>query len=104
MGGGYDTMYPELLNFFGAYFNQDFEEYGRTDDEVIATYSRQQRPEKRRRVVANLEALLKSVQSEEQLQIALEDFCSAYYLDPDTQSARDWLERIRDLLKAKLDS
>ena len=104
MGGDYDSMYPELLNFFGAYFNQDFEEYGRTDEEIIRAYSREQRPEKRRRVVANIDALLKNVQSEEQLRIALDDFCTAYYLDPETEPAREWLERIRDLIKATIDN
>jgi hypothetical protein len=104
MGGDYDSMYPELRSFFGTYFNQDLHEYGNTDAEIIQAYSREQGVQKRLRVIANIDALLQNVQSQEQLTIALDDFCSAYYLDPDTQPARAWLERIRQLIKATIDN
>ncbi|QLG92425.1 hypothetical protein HZF02_10780 [Pseudomonas yamanorum] len=92
--------YPELQQLLAGYFNQDWVDEYKTADEVIQGFISESSYERTEKAQQELESLLRSHKSEQELQ----DFlfftmgCS-YYYPHEWPSGRLWLEHVSKKLE-----
>jgi hypothetical protein len=93
--------YPEsdtLLQFFGAYFNQDWSMDDPTPEAVVGRFLRENSLTDVNKVAAELRQLLESPLSDEELKNVVCDKFLCYYVPPSEISMRNWLTKIQLLL------
>jgi hypothetical protein len=89
-----------LVQFFGAYFHQDWRLDDSTPEAVIERFLKKNPEDETQKVVAELDELLSLPLSEDELRRLLFEEFSCYYL-PSGASVRDWLEQVRAWLSRK---
>jgi hypothetical protein len=86
--------YPELDQFLGGYFHEDFASYAPTWEGVVDFYAGETSLMRRQRAVDELDALL--AEADEEIAAALEAIYVSYL--PDPMTTREWLRAVRDRL------
>jgi len=94
--GSLADQFPELREFFGGYFHQDWDIDARDDDGVIRLYLREASPEDVAAVRRQLHGLLELGLSEAELADRLYSDLGSYYLP--TDGIADWLRSVRERL------
>ncbi len=95
-------LYPHLDNLFGSYFHQDFDLFGNTLKEIVATYREDTSPEEQEQTLKDIERFLKkNGPGTEQLSQALEHtFKPGVIIEGwEGMNVKQWLEAIAQLLK-----
>src|SRR5438874_11551730 len=97
-----NTRFHNLVQFFGAYFHQDWDADDPTPEAVIRRFVTTNELEAVRKVVGELDDLLSLPLSEAELRRLLLDDLLCCYLPPDGRSVRTWLTWVRDSQTTKL--
>lgn len=101
-GGGRERflmVYPNLLEFFGGYFHQDWDLEDANPDDVIRRFQSSEPRENVEAVIDELNTLLSSNLNEEELQTGLLlDLQCCYDPRVDWADTTSWLKHVRDLL------
>ena len=85
-----------LKTLIGCYFHQDWDLEALSSDEVLEKYKQDTNPVDVQGVVAEIDELLASQKSEDELQeLLLRKLGAAYYFPADGYSASTWLQHIR---------
>jgi len=90
--------YPELRQFFGGYFHEEFAEHGETWEAVVDIYVRERSASRRVQALHELEILLTC--DDTTLERNVDELGLAYLPDPLT--VRDWLRAVGDRVAAGL--
>jgi hypothetical protein len=91
----------ELLDFFGAYFHEDWTLDDETPDLVLERYIRDATPTETARVANAIDAFAAAIADDSKLDEALFKELGCYYLSSaDRQSTRAWLEHVCATLRA----
>lgn len=90
--------YPHLRAFLGGWFNQDFDLAGETLEEIVSAYNAASSRADAQGVRSDIEAFMQDARDD------LDDaFARTFRPDVDPHgwgmTTREWLARIRDLLK-----
>jgi CdiI immunity protein len=92
---------PALEQFFGGYFNQDWDLDAPDDGAVVALFVREAAPERLDEVRRELDRLLALRLDEKQLRdVLLSDLAAYYDPGPDGLTMTEWLRRVRSLLES----
>jgi hypothetical protein len=95
--------FPELHNFFGAYFHQDWTVEHDTPEQVLDAFLVESHIDDLKAVYKELNALLAQKQAEPALRIYLLKDLSCYYCYWNSwASGESWLRHIEDRLKTKI--
>ena len=93
-----DRKLNNLVQFFGAYFHQDWRLDDPTPEAVIERFLEKNPPEEVQKVVVELDELLSLSLPEDELRRMLFEEFLCYYLPTET-SVRNWLAQLRAALK-----
>lgn len=89
-----DRKLNNLVQFFGAYFHQDWPLDDPTPEAVIERFLKKTPAEEVQKVVGELDELLALSLTEDELRRMLFEELLCYYLPTET-SVRNWLARLR---------
>jgi hypothetical protein len=89
-----------LIQFFGAYFHQDWRFDDPTPDAVIKRFVENNPEHEVEKVVVELDELLSMSLTEEELRRMLFEEYLCYYI-PTENSIRDWLSHVRVALSVR---
>jgi len=99
--GSAETAYPELFQFLGGYFHQDWALDATTPTEVVRGFLAEAPTEQVAGVVAEVDRLLAGEPSDAALaRVVYEELGCDYDPTPDGVSVRDWLRHVRASLTA----
>jgi hypothetical protein len=93
------TLYPNLDEFFGTYFHQDWREDSATPSGIVDRYLAEWPPEEVRAAGKELRRLLAETPTEPGLADAVGHLGSFYNPQADGLSYRDWLQQVCQLLE-----
>ncbi|MCB0896990.1 MAG: hypothetical protein H6529_07155 [Nocardioides sp.] len=89
-----------LGQLFGAYFHQDWDLDNSDEWEVLESFMRTE-PRRARMLPDEIDSVLSTIDTEEQLKSLVIDQLGAYYLaDVDGGTYRAWLQEIADRVRA----
>ena len=92
---------PNLFQFFGGYFHQDFALDYTSDEDAVKDFRNEASPDEIAAVVREIDELLSMGYSEEVLRrIAHRELACDYNPSPAGLTMSDWIRRVRDLLTA----
>ena len=93
---------PDLFQFFAGEFHEDWSLEAATADEVVEAFTTTHSQDERMRLAQRMDAFAAGIPDDQALAHALFNDLGCYY-DPsaDGQSARAWLERVAERLRAQ---
>ena len=97
------TLYPNLDEFFGTYFHQDWREDSPTAIEIVERYLAESPPEEVREAGKELSRLLAAA-TEDELADAVHRLGSFYNPRADGLSYGEWLRQVYRLLASRSDN
>ena len=86
--------YPELEQFLGAYFHQDWAADGATWQAVVVQFTAHAKADALRTVLQEIDCLLRERRSDRALQARLEELGCCYQATGTRQPATRWLRRV----------
>jgi hypothetical protein len=93
------TKFPTLFQFLAGYFHEDWCCDHASEDDVVRAFVEESSQERISQVKDELQVVLLTVQSEEELQTFLfEEMGCAYYYPYAWPSGKAWLEHVFDML------
>lgn len=91
--------FPELFQFFAGYFHQDWHFDHETEDDVVRSFIAESSSERISQVKGDLQIILRTLQSEEEIQVFLfEEVGCSYYYPCAWPSGKAWLEHVFGML------
>lgn len=96
------TLYPNLDEFFGTYFHQDWREDSATALGIVERYLAEWPPEEIREAAQELHRLLAQPLSETELADQMKGLGSFYNPQADGLRYGDWLRKVHQLLASKV--
>lgn len=87
--------FNNLVQFFGAYFHQDWDAEDPTPEAVILRFSKSNQPETVLKVIEELDDFLLLPLDEEEIRQCLREKFLSCYLPTDGTSLRHWLMQVR---------
>jgi hypothetical protein len=92
------TKFPALFQFLAGYFHQDWRCDYETEDDVVRSFIADSSVETISRVEDELQLVLRTIPSEDELQRFLfDEIGCAYYYPHAWPSGKAWLEHILDM-------
>jgi hypothetical protein len=93
------TKFPALFQFLAGYFHQDWSCDHETEDDVVQSFIAESSSETISQVKSELLVVLRTIQSEEELETFLfEEIGCSYYYPYAWPSGKAWLEHIFEAL------
>ncbi|MGE8069287.1 contact-dependent growth inhibition system immunity protein [Pseudomonas sp. NPDC089569] len=93
------VRFPELFQFLAGYFHQDWNCDHETEDDVIRSFLADSSIETLSQVKSELQTVLLTIQSEDELQAFLfEEIGCSYYYPYAWSSGKAWLEHVFSML------
>ncbi|MBV4463261.1 hypothetical protein KVG95_07925 [Pseudomonas sp. SWRI79] len=93
------ARFPALFQFLAGYFHEDWSCDHESEDDVVRSFVAESSPERISQVKDELQVVLRSIQSEEELQVFLfEEIGCSYYYPYAWPSSKAWLEHILSML------
>jgi hypothetical protein len=89
--------FPKLRNFIGAYFNQDWDMDGDSDEAIVEFYKNRDPPETVARVLEEMSVVISSYESSD-IDRMLEEYGCYYYYLHSGYNGKTWLIRLRDFM------
>jgi len=94
-----NTRFPKLFQFLAGYFHQDWKCDHENEDDVIRSFVAESSVETVLKVKSELQSVLLTIRSEEELQAFLFDEIGCSYYYPYTwPSGKAWLEHVFRML------
>jgi hypothetical protein len=91
--------FPNLFQFLAGYFHQDWSSDHEAEDDVVRSFVAEASPETVSRVKGELQLVLRTLNSEEEMQVFLfEEMGCSYYFPSAWSSGKVWLEHVAALL------
>ena len=93
------TKFPELFQFLAGHFHQDWHLDYESEDDVVRSFVAESSSETVLRVKGELQLVLRTIQSEDELrEFLFEEIGCSYYYPYAWPSGKAWLEHVLDML------